>query len=65
MANTIKSGVRIAAAAAVVALTSAVSFARPTFAAEQDPPGSCYGWPERVRHRQARLLAKGGALTKT
>ena len=43
MANSIKSGVSIAAAAAVLALTSAASFASPAFAADPDPAGRCYG----------------------
>ena len=42
MANTLKSGVSIAAAAAVIALTS-VSFASPASAADKEQPGRCYG----------------------
>jgi uncharacterized membrane protein len=43
MANTIKSGVSIAAAAAVIALTTAASFASPASAAAKEQPGRCYG----------------------
>jgi uncharacterized membrane protein len=45
MNNPIKSGVSIATAAALLALSSAASFATPSFAAaaEKDEPGRCYG----------------------
>jgi uncharacterized membrane protein len=42
MANSIKSGVSIAAAAAFLALTAA-SVAAPANAADPDPAGRCYG----------------------